>query len=541
MTQEHIEQSKARIEDLLEPILGGAGQDVSYDESFEVIKVEIEKLQSLAGDACNWGVVSSTSETILRERSKDFRIAAYLAASKMRQGSLASLLDGLLLMSQLTERYWETMFPPLNRIRARAGMIGWMSDQSGEAVGAIPLKAGDAALVATIDEVSRVLDTSFREKFADHYPGMSKVRDAIREHVRRVPADAPPPPPPPLPRAEGDAAPPSASAPSGTESNYSGGGGGGATAETVNSADQARDALEPTMQLVVKIGHVLRAERPDNPVAFRLTRFAAYLPLIQAPPATDGVTMVPAPEDYLRQRLDALVAGQDWLTLLEEAESMATEYLLWLDLHRYSSAAMSALGPKFTKAKDEATLQLALVLKRLPTFGQLKFSDGTPFADGQTQMWLDAEVRPVLAAGGAGGGGGSAASGPLDEPIREAREQAMKGELGEALATLGRASDAAPSPADRFRGKLALAQLCLGAGQFDIARGQLEGLAAKIRSHDLTGWDPKLCADVYAALYAAQRGAFAGYEAPPEAAVAMAAVFAQLCQLDPAAALKLRS
>ncbi len=537
MSEEKISQAKARIQDLIEPISGGAGQDVSYDESFELIKVEVEKLQSLASDVCNWGAVTSLSEEILRERSKDFRIASYLAAGKMRARSLDGLLDGLLLMQEITDRFWETMFPPLNRIRARAGMVGWMSDQSGEEVLAIPLKVGDAKQVAAIDEVSRTLDASFRDKFADHYSGMSKLRDAIRELVRKVPADAPPPPPPPPPRAADEPVADGASSAS-AAATTNGSGGGGYTAESVTTVEAAREALDPTMLLVVKLGHMLRAERPDNAASYRLTRFGAFFPLNQPPPATDGVTMVPPPEDYVRQRLDSLAAGSDWLTLLEEAETMASEYLLWLDLHRYTSTAMSALGPMFMKAKDELLLQVALVLKKLPTFATLKFSDGTPFADPQTQMWLDAEVRPMLAAGG--GGGASAATGPLDEPIRVARDLVMKGELAEALVGLGAACEAAPSPAERFRGKLATAQLCLGAGQFDIAKGQLEGLVAQIKSHDLTRWEPRLAAEVYGALYAAQRGATSGYEQTPEAASALAATFAELCQLDAALALKLR-
>ena len=79
----------------------------------------------------------------------------------------------------------------------------------------------------------------------------------------------------------------------------------------------------------------------------------------------------------------------------------------------------------------------------------------------------------------------------------------LGGELGKAVDLIREAAEAAPTPADRFRGKLAVAQLCLGAGQHAIARSQLEGLTQMITDHDLASWDPRVCAEVYAALYTA--------------------------------------
>ena len=90
---------------------------------------------------------------VKEELSPNFSIARTPAAHdwdvylRLEGNELTALLDGLVLVRELMTRYWDTMFPPLNRLRARAGMVGWMSDQSGEVVGAIKLKASDAALV----------------------------------------------------------------------------------------------------------------------------------------------------------------------------------------------------------------------------------------------------------------------------------------------------------------------------------------------------------------------------------------------------------
>jgi type VI secretion system protein VasJ len=186
----------------------------------------------------------------------------------------------------------------------------------------------------------------------------------------------------------------------------------------------------------------------------------------------------------------------------------------------------------------------------------LAFSDGTPFADGATQMWLENEVLPVLASG-EGGGGGAAAEGAMGEALKEARDLAVKGELGKALDAVAAASASATTPVDRFRGQLVSAQLCLGGGQAAIARSQLEGLTTQIEEHHLTSWDPALCAEVYGGLYsaikslndarrpknpqqvAAAQQVNAPPAVPPEDEAAERAAFEMLCRLDPAQALKL--
>ncbi|MEM1032824.1 MAG: type VI secretion system domain-containing protein, partial [Myxococcota bacterium] len=301
----------------------------------------------------------------------------------------------------------------------------------------------------------------------------------------------------------------------------------------------------------------LPPRKPDAPIAYRISRFGMWIEVAGTPPVTDGKTMVPPPAPHVRTRLDSLAAAQDWLALLQEAERAGLDNILWLDPHRYVATAMSALGVMFNKCKDELLTATALHLKKVPTMTKLSFSDGTPFADGQTQMWIESEVTPVLAAGDGGGGGGPASA--LDEPLKEAKGLAMKGELGNALELVATAAASAPTPAERFRGRLALAQLCLSGGRHEIAKSALSGLAVEIEAHDLTTWDPALCGEYYACLYAATKGVNDDKRPPPGAPVAVAApgqpgpptgpteeelaaeraAFERLCQLDPAAALKL--
>ncbi|MEQ9322825.1 MAG: type VI secretion system domain-containing protein, partial [Polyangiaceae bacterium] len=371
----------------------------------------------------------------------------------------------------------------------------------------------------------------------------------VRHYVRSVPKEKKPEPKP-EPKADAPAAPAGGAAPAPRPPAPAGGGGGGIE---VTSPEEAQAALKPLGQLMRRIAAQLRAGKPDNPMAYRLLRQGAWMELEGAPPApNDNKTMVPPPPPHVTGSLESLAGSNDWLNLLNAAELHAGNFILWLDPHRHAATAMSALGALFMKAREELLLQVALVLKKVPNLPKLAFSDGTPFADGATQMWIDAEVLPVLASGE---GGGAKDEGALGEALKEARDLAVKGELGKALAAVASATASAGTPVDRFRGQLASAQLCLGAGQHAIARSQLEGLTLQIEAHQLTSWDPAICAEVYGGLYSsikslneAKRPKGPPQQVPPgpvvptvspEDEAAERAAFEMLCRLDPALALKL--
>ena len=240
MSEELVNAAKERIADLLEDINGGVGDDVSYDETFEQIKAETDKLSAVDGDKCDWSVIAVNAEEILQDKSKDFRVACYLAACKLREGSLEKVLDAYVLIREITEKYWDTMYPPLRRIRARAGMVGWMADQGGPIVLDISLKPADGPMVKLLDDTRKEIEAMLREKFGDHYPGMSKLSDAIRHLVRTEPKEKKPEPKKPAPVAEKSAA---GAAPKPAPVAASGGGGGGAGVGDFATAADVRKGL----------------------------------------------------------------------------------------------------------------------------------------------------------------------------------------------------------------------------------------------------------------------------------------------------------
>jgi type VI secretion system protein VasJ len=90
---------------------------------------------------------------------------------------------------------------------------------------------------------------------------------------------------------------------------------------------------------------------------------------------------------------------------------------------------------------------------------------------------------------------------------------------------------------------LLVGRLAIQAGKADLARSLLEGLVSEGDRHQLDEWEPTLAASLYSALLAAWGPEREASDEDRPARVVTGPpreeVFARLCRLDPAAALKL--
>ncbi len=59
-----------------------------------------------------WQQIRETSEEILRDQSKDLEVASWLTEALVRHEELAGLADGLILMRQLVDQYWDSGLYP---------------------------------------------------------------------------------------------------------------------------------------------------------------------------------------------------------------------------------------------------------------------------------------------------------------------------------------------------------------------------------------------------------------------------------------------
>lgn len=106
-----------------------SGEDLRSDYSPNSVYFEIKDAQSAARtderrrresfdetmdtefSLNDWNPILSSAQSILKDRSKDFEIAAWHIEAMMRVNGFAGLRDGFHLLRKLTKRYWDTIHP----------------------------------------------------------------------------------------------------------------------------------------------------------------------------------------------------------------------------------------------------------------------------------------------------------------------------------------------------------------------------------------------------------------------------------------------
>jgi len=97
------------------------GEDLSYDAAFLALE-DMVRTKSAGGivegaeeviEEPNWREVREKSLELLR-RSKDLRVALYLALGLLKTEGLAGLRDGLAVLRRLLERFWDNLYPHLD-------------------------------------------------------------------------------------------------------------------------------------------------------------------------------------------------------------------------------------------------------------------------------------------------------------------------------------------------------------------------------------------------------------------------------------------
>lgn len=514
------------LQAVLDPISPSnpVGDDVKYEDSFQQLKAEVDKVQS-AGAEADFDRIVTLGRKVVTTLSKDLTAASYLGFGLLRTQGLAGLDESASVVRILCETYWDDLYPPTRRMVARKNALQLLIDKSYEWLEPYKPKKGEGPALDRSLAAYKAIQGIAAEQMGEDAPVLSRLTKLIETKLRAVPKDAPPPPPPSAGGGEksGGAA----------SSSSSSAGGGDAGPAELRSPQQAAT-------VVLNAVTFLRQQNKTDATPLRLARALRWGALVAAPPAENGKTLIPPFVEQRKTYLTGLLSRAEYLELAEEAETSFYEQPFWLDLQRYLVTAFDALGAPFAAARDGVIDDVAGLIRRFPNVSTLTFADGTPFADGATQEWIETRVRPALGGGDSGGApSGAGGSEALEEAYAEARAHLGKGDLAAAIATLGDASDA--SGRDRFRRRLYLAALCARGGRPAVARPLLEGLEAEIAAHRLDAWEPALAVEVWTALHgcyvALERSA--SPDQKPTFIQAAARVFERVCATEPGRGLAL--
>ena len=515
------------LQAVLDPISPSnpVGDDVKYEDSYQQLKTEVDKVQS-ANAGADFERIVELGRKVLTTMSKDLTAAAYLGLGLLRTDGLRGLAESASTVSILVDTYWEDLYPPMRRMVARKNALQLLVDKSYDWLEPYKPVKGDGEPLEAVLAAYKSLQAVAMEKMGEDAPVLSRITKLIDTKLRAVPKDAPPP----KPAASGDT---SGGATSSSSSSAPAGGSGPAAPTELRSPTQAASA-------VLNAAAFLREHNKTDPTPLRLARALRWGALVAMPPAENGKTLIPPYVEQRKTYLTGLLGRAEFLELATEAETSFSEQPFWLDLQRYLVTAFDALGAPFAASRDGVIEDVGSLIRRFPEVSTLTFADGTPFADVATQEWLETRIRPTL--GGGDGGATPSASGgsdALEDAYAEARAHLGKGDLAAAVASLGEGNDG--SGRDRFRRRLYLAALCARGGRHAVARPLLEGLDAEITAHRLDLWEPALALDVWTALHAcyAALERTANAEAKPALNQAAARVFERVCAVEPGRGLEL--
>jgi type VI secretion system protein VasJ len=511
------------------------GIQLEGDPDYDKIDAEIQKVGSLHGGTVDWGEVVRAGTVIITQKSKDLSVAIWLCMGLFQQQGYKGLNIGLEICLNFVDKFWETMYPPLKRIRGRSGLFIWLASRITPLITGKEPSANEAEVVQSSAVLIEKLVQMIDEKFGDNSPVRSEtpnlldLRKVLQGYASKlkVVEEAP--------------KPEAAEKPS--EQHQT-------TATTsATSVPTEFTSAENAYQIILKAAAYLRESKPEDPMPYRLNRIIRWYPIEKLPPATSGKTVLPGILPQLVQGFQNLLNGAEWETLLRQSESNFINSPFWFDLQRFIDRAMTELGPTYISSRQAIREELAGLVRRLPGILDLQFKNGIPFADGQTKMWIDAEVMPSVAAAQPEAKeasqteeGEKSQKGNMDQIVAEARRIVAGGKLEEAVSLLKSHLTNAPLGREQFLWRLNTARLCMDAGNLRIALPQLESLDEEMKKFSLEQWEPELAAEVVRALLQCRRKLMQDVKQPSAELTAMLNdLYARLCRLDVLAALNLDS
>ncbi|MDR3669950.1 MAG: type VI secretion system protein TssA [Holophaga sp.] len=492
-----------------------AGRPLEDLPALDALAAELARQTALSGPAVDWEKVIQLASGLLAEQGKDLKVACQLASALVQTRGQEGLALALRILRDLLETFWETMAPP--RVRARRNALEALFDLAGQAVERRPPVQWPRERREALLEDFQAIDQILAERMEDSpnlLPLSARVAGWVEEveEPRPEPQSAAPPPsqpssPPPAPAPPSPAPAPAPPAPD---------------PAPPPSLTDPEHLLDEVGAYLHRAGAILRAQKPSDPVPYRLHRLAAWLSWAELPPAQGNRTGIPRPRRQDTSGLDAARTAQNWEQVLSCAEDLIAPYPLWMDLNRMAAEALDALDRGAAARSVEQ--ETRAFHRRLPGLAELCFADGTPFADEPTRQWLQEPGQEA---------GGPDRAAALDPVLAEAKALADGGEPLRAASLLALAARSAGSGRASFQLRTAL---CAGLARFRSAKvmaAMAEDLLSDLEAFQVHRWEPELA-------LAALKAMLEGLRSNPSINdKIIEKILMRLVSLDPSLALKL--
>lgn len=508
-----------------------AGEDVRYSPEFDTLQSEIDKLSVVTPGAgeVDWNRVLSVSATLLEKKSKNLLVAAYMAEALMKTRGFEGFVQGSTVLRDLVEHYWDTCFPPRKRKKGRLNAIYWWYDHAGKFLTEFEPSPMPQEAIDEIRQTLGSLDSLLSEKIED-----APVLRPLMQRLDRIPVEASrketaPPEPEPEGQSTGDADNVRAGAETGEAENDPAPGSApeesvapsrsqpspekpppasasppktpetGAAPREFQSPKDAKKALNAALDAMARLSTYYLKSDTAHPLAYRLNRIYVWLTVDVLPMVgEDGRTPLPPPDPMVKSSLESQLKTSEPEEAVRLAEFRLREHLFWLDLNRLAARGLEALGDGHAAAHAAVCRETAMFVNALPGIETLVFSDGTPFADSETRLWLKSIAPDPSGGGPADAPGDSPADTEASVRSRhleieaEAMQMVKKKNIVEAVRLFQESLACCGSGREKLLFRIGLCRMLLHMGKIELAIPHLETLEALIRQHGLEEWEPDL-------------------------------------------------
>ncbi|MBU1169346.1 MAG: type VI secretion system protein TssA [Proteobacteria bacterium] len=470
------------------------GNDIRYDDLFQELSTEIDKLSSASErENFSWETVITLATAILKDHSKDLLVASYLSVALVHIRKDKGLDEATSIFKDLIEGYWETLYPGKNREKGRISALNWWVEKTDQALD------NDRNWSLTPEQANTMADRldfvdSFLKKQLPGAPSLSslvnKIRNLKAEDIASTPKA--------LPEKDKKA---DSSDLKGFDLDMS-------KMITLDNVDDALKKILPLFQGLKQTASLLREEKDFNPQAYHFLRFAIWESVRNLPPSADRITRLNPPMAQTRSLLDNLLKDDDFKALIHASETalVSSKHIFFLDLNHYTWKALNGLGEKYRAARDLVFHETKGFLDRLEGLDQLLFSDGTPFLSETTREWLNSTENDSQSNRGGLTFGQGDTHDELKAEINTIKERLDRnGSLQEAVDLFQEKINSCPSKKDTMVLRMGLARLLSSNKQGRMAAAQMESVLRDLDTHHLDSWDPGLALSTLKTIFKAYK------------------------------------
>ncbi|HVO74583.1 MAG TPA: TssA family type VI secretion system protein [Ignavibacteriaceae bacterium] len=498
-----------------------AGIDAANGEEYFKLNMEIAKT------APDYKLIIELAGIILKEKSKDIKVACWLCFALFRTEKIKGLKDGLSIIYYLLSKFEDNLFPSNTAHRGKALQF-LNTSRFTKLVEKEEINKSNAEDVIEAGKVLNLIIDESGKLFTKDGPSLKALQEVLQEHVSTANSvisqakqkpEAPKPEPLTPTRediiekakdvvvtAEGKIEKQSAEEhivmmPVAPPKEH----------KLISDKDaiaQIRQALTFFFEADHEGNKSEKIPSPESVFVFGLSREFQWSRLIR-PLDNDKMTQVEPPNKIIQSKIKEWYTAGSWDTLIVRIETNFlrpdSEFPYWLDPQRYVVKALEQKGGNYLKAAEAVKFHLAKLLNRIPDLVNLKFRDmQTPFADEETLNWINEEVKNTL-------GGGKSESNSLPPIVAENYDHINKeyesflkelpGKFEENLSAMQQGVETDTSLHAKFIRKLNIASYCFNAKQYDLSKVFLAELKKEIELYNLSDWEPALSTAVWKTCY----------------------------------------